>query len=117
MAAMKWIAMAVAGMVLGMVAAIIFVNVAGPQKTPRTERMPADDRIEPRTDPREKFRADLSGVRGSSTATRLNSARRGSVSLALMRRRARRAASREVGAGPAAVRPPGRSPNASAHER
>ena len=30
--------MAVGGMVLGMVAAIIFVNVAGPQTTPRSLR-------------------------------------------------------------------------------
>ena len=77
---MKWIALAVGGMVLGMVAAIIFVNVTGPQKAAttvqRTERMPsenvrtmdrggglarneANDRVEDRT--REKFRADQSG--------------------------------------------------------
>ena len=54
--------MAVAGMVLGVVAAIIFVNVASPLKSPRTERtQPADDRTASRTDPREKFRSDLSG--------------------------------------------------------
>ena len=59
---MKWIAMAVAGAVVGMVAAITFVNVASPLKSPRAERtQPADDRTASRTDPREKFRADLSG--------------------------------------------------------
>ena len=35
---MKWIAMAVVGMVLGMVAAIIFVNVPSSQESPKTER-------------------------------------------------------------------------------
>ena len=59
---LKWIAMAVAGMVLGMVAAIIFVNVPSSQESPRTERtLTADDRTASRNEPREKFRADLSG--------------------------------------------------------
>ena len=73
---MKWIALAVGGMVLGAVAAVMFVNVTAPQMTVGTEPMPAEnartmdrggglvrnevtDRIEDRT--REKFRADLSG--------------------------------------------------------
>ena len=77
---MKWVAMALGGMVLGAAAAIMFVNVTGPQTTvstaQTTERSPAEnartmdrgaglavneanDRVEDRT--REEFRADLSG--------------------------------------------------------
>ena len=76
----KWIALALGGMVLGAVAAIVFVNVAGLQSSTsaahRTERMPAEngratdrgkglavneanDRLEDRS--RERFHADLSG--------------------------------------------------------
>ena len=59
---MRWIAMSVAGMVLGVVAALIFVNVTSSPKAPRTERaQPADDRTASRAGAREKSRAELSG--------------------------------------------------------
>ena len=57
---MKWIALAVGGMVLGAVAAVMFVNVTAPQMMVGPVLMPAEnDRSEDRT--RGKLRADLSG--------------------------------------------------------